>query len=249
VETKRGHVAARIDRGNLMDMNAGEESKLPMTWIVMASLGLLIFFVFLGREYAVFLGSLLTPWCYVLWIFQSGQMTVLDMRNRNPAPIPFIVSIFLLVLIAAGIAHLRHPEYALFLGAVPGLILWFAFYAAASRVNVAFRPSMGALLFLGIPCWIYGGSALALANRLLENHSPQVYLTHVTGKRVQHGKGISYYLELSDWRPGIHGDEITVDEGQYAKVNVGDPLCMGIYPGRFGLQWTDQIQCMGAPSK
>jgi len=231
-----------------MDMNTGGESKLPMMPIILASLGLLIFFVFLGAQYAVLLGSLLTPWCYVLWIFQSGQMTVLDLRNKNPSPVPFIVSIFLLLLIAAGIGHLRHPGYAMFLGAVPGLILWLAFYAAASRVDVAFRPSMTALLFLGIPCWIYGGSTLALANRLLENHPPQVYPTQVTGKRVEHGKGISYYLELSDWGPGIHGDEITVDQAQYANVNVGDPLCMGIYPGRFGLQWTDQVQCTAAPS-
>jgi len=231
-----------------MDMNTDTESKLPMMPIVLASLGLLIFFVFLGGKYAVLLGSLLTPWCYVLWIFKSGQMTLLDPRNRNPAPIPFVASIVLLFMAAAGIARLRHPEYAMFLGAVPGLMLWLAFYAAALRVNVTFRPSMGALLLLGIPCWIYGGSALALANRLLENHPPQVYETQVTGKRMEHGKGISYYLELGDWGPGIRGDEITVDEGQYAKVNVGDPLCMGICPGRFGLQWTDQIQCTAAPS-
>jgi hypothetical protein len=228
-----------------MSTNVDEENKLPMKWIVAAVFVLLIVF---GSKEALFLAALLTPWCYVLWILLSGRVALLDRRKKNPAPIPFMVSIVYLGLAAIGLAHLRHPEYLLFLGALPGLILWFALYAVSSRVDVAFRPSMGALLFLGIPCWIYGGSALALANRLLENHPPQAYQAHVTGKRVENMKGVAYYLELGDWGPGIQGTEINVDKARYAEVNVGDPLCMGIYPGRFGLQWTDQIQCTDAPS-
>jgi hypothetical protein len=236
-------------QGKSMGMNADGEGKPPMTWIGAALIVLFVFFFFLGGEYALLLGCLFTPWCYVLGIFLSGKMTLLDTRKRNPAPIPFMVSIFLIGMLAAGIAHLRHPEYLLFFGAVPGLILWLAFYVATLQVDVALRPSTVALVLLGIPCWIYGGSALALANRLLETQPPQAYQASVAGKRVEHGKGVSYYLELSDWGPGIHGSEILVDQGQYAAAKVGDPLCMGIYPGRFGLQWTDRVQCTDVPSE
>jgi hypothetical protein len=140
-----------------MGMDVDGENKLPMKWIVAAAFVLLI--VFAGKE-ALFLAALLTPWCYAVWIFLSGRAALLDTRKKNPAPIPFMVSIGFLALAAIGLAHLRHPEYLLFLGALPGLILWFALYAVCSRVEVAFRPSMGALLLLGIPCWIYGAADL-----------------------------------------------------------------------------------------
>ncbi|HTV85038.1 MAG TPA: hypothetical protein VME63_06520 [Dyella sp.] len=228
-------------------MDTQETSKSSTVWIISGLLLIALVAVGFNSQAALFTGVALIPWCYVVESFRSGRMAFLRPKSKDPVLLPLVAALFFLGIGANVLSDLLHPGDILLPAAIVGILLWLAFYVASTRVVVADRPKLGEMLALGVLCLIYGGSTAALFNRLLDYHSPQAYPSQVTQKYVDDHRGTSYYLKVGDWGPGIHGDRIWVDYDQYNRTKIGDPLCMGIYPGLFGARWTgqvaDQTQC------
>ncbi|MBM7129055.1 hypothetical protein [Dyella mobilis] len=222
-------------------MDTQEASKSSTVWIISALLLIALVAVCFNGQAALFTGVALIPWCYVVGSFRSGRMTFLRPKRKDPVLVPLVAALLFLGVGANVLADLLHPGDILLPAAIVGILLWLAFYVAATRMAVADRPKLGEMLALGVLCLIYGGSTAALFNRLLDYHSPQTYPSQVTQKYVEDRRSTSYYLQVGDWGPGIHGDRIAVDYDQYNRTNIGDPLCMGIYSGLFGARWTGQV--------
>lgn len=129
-------------------------------------------------------------------------------------------------------------------GVLAGSPLWLAVASTAYPASVPLSQRLPGWLLLACATSAYGFGICALGNRLFDKAPPQVFHTQVVGKHLGHGKDrSSHYLELAGWGPEPRGTELRVDGASYYAANKGDPVCMGLYPGRFGFRWVHSVTC------
>lgn len=128
-------------------------------------------------------------------------------------------------------------------------LVWTALVALAlTALVMAGEPSLrrrwyaplGVLLFLAALPW----GAIQMANALLDRCEPEVLPVAVLDKRINSGKGARYNLRLAPWGPQQVG-EVTVDSDLYGAVEVGDAVCVAVWPGALGVRWF-QVGACGA---
>jgi hypothetical protein len=197
-------------------------------------------------EPAVFIAALV-PWCcLVLAYFYKDQWSHAA-RGNGFAQIlgPAMMPALMLLIMAMSRTSLVDASPVIARGALVGLPLLLAGAALLWNVAMLARQRLFGLLFFAAIAWVYGGSLLALGNRLLDQGSPQVFRTRVVGWHMTRGRGgPHYYLELAGWGPEPGGTNLSVGHATYHAARRGDPVCMGLYPGRFGFPWTHSIACL-----
>jgi hypothetical protein len=219
---------------------------MQVVWIpiMLVLIGMIFGF---GRA-LLFFGAPLLPWGFLLWGWYLRRTDMSARTGYYRSVGPLILGLcFLLWLIAYGVSNLLHVRDILVPGAIVGLLLLLTFKATVPAAP--FLRSPIPWLLLGAWAWIYGGCTAALANRIFDTGSPQVYQSHITDKYLVRGKGVAYHLKLAPWGPEPNGYDLQVESEQYAGAKPGDPICMGVYPGRFGAEWTDRVPCPVQPSE
>jgi hypothetical protein len=194
---------------------------------------------------AVFVAAAL-PWCCLIVGYVYKDVWSHSMGSNGAAAIifPAMMPVLMLLIMAASRAELVDSSQVIARGALAGLPLLLAIAALVANVAASMRQKFLNLLLLGAMAWAYGGSLLALGNRMFDHASPQVMRTHVVGWHMTRGKGgPSYYLELAGWGPEPEGTNLRVGAAAYLSAHRGDPVCMGLYPGRFGFQWAHSVDC------
>lgn len=214
---------------------------------------MIVFFagmMFPGVSMPVILVAAVVPWCAVaLGRMYKDQWFRSNGNNAAVAVLPMMMPIFTLMLLAINSSGLLHSNGVIVWGMAVGLPLWLAAISLFAKPSASIQQALAApLIFLPF-AWLYGGSLLALGNRMFDQVPPQVFQTEVVGKYLVRGKGgPSHYLELAGWGPETQGTNLRVDSARYFEAKHGDVVCMGLHPGKFGFPWMHSIACTGAPT-
>jgi hypothetical protein len=186
------------------------------------------------------------PWCCVLLgYFCKDRLSIATGRNNAAAfVVPMMMPVLLLLVLAMGRSNVLDTSGVIYRGALAGLPLLLATLVLIFNISASVAQKVAAFVGMALLAWLYGGSVLALGNRVFESSSPQVFQTHVLGWHVVRGRGsLTHYLELAGWGPEPQGTNLEVDGTQYSSAHKGDVVCMGLYPGRFGFEWVHSVSC------
>jgi hypothetical protein len=185
------------------------------------------------------------PWCCILLdLYFRREIALADSKNAGATLAPILFQSMLLMLVAMQYTSLLNAKGVVFWGALAGLPLLLAVNAFSLPPNMPSGQRFGLLALCAILAWIYGGSALALANCMLDKRPPQVYETQVVGGYTTSGKGgLRHYLKLAPWGPETSGSSLLVSADRYNQTHLHDQVCMGVYSGRFGFAWMHSVSC------
>ncbi|HTV85531.1 MAG TPA: hypothetical protein VME63_08995 [Dyella sp.] len=194
---------------------------------------------------AVFIAAAI-PWCCLVaaYLYKDQWSHSAGGNNATAIIVPTMMPVLMLFIMASSRADLVDASQVMAHGALAGLPWLLAIVVLMGNIAVPLRQKLLSLLFLAALAWVYGGSLLALGNRMFDQSPPQVFRTHVVGWHVTHGKGgTHYYLELAGWGPEPGGTHLRVGYATYHAAHRGDPVCMGLHPGRLGFQWVHSMDC------
>jgi uncharacterized protein (DUF697 family) len=118
-----------------------------------------------------------------------------------------------------------------------------AFYHSLFESISPARTFFALLLFGGL----YGYGAVAVADAVGDQTTPQHFVVHVTGKHFTSGRSRSYYLELEPWGPLELPNTLSVSQSIYDKATPGDDVCLDLRPGRLNASWYTQVSSTAAP--
>jgi hypothetical protein len=229
--------------------NARRKSHFGKIYLGLIFASIIVFYVGLlvssAFEPAAFIAAAI-PWCCLIAAHVYKDQWSHSMRGNAATAIivPTVMPVLMLLIMASSRANLVDTSQVVVRGALAGLPLLLAIAMLMANIAVSAQQKLLSLLFFAALAWVYGGSLLALGNRLFDQASPQVFHTHVAGWHVTHGKGgPHYYLELAGWGPEPGGTNLSVSYASYHAAHRGDPVCMGLYPGRFGFAWTHSVDC------
>lgn len=214
---------------------------------------MIVFFagmMFPGLSMSAVIVAAVVPWCAVLLgRVYKDQWFRANNNNAAVAVLPMMMPIFTLVLLALNSSGLLDSSGVIVWGGFVGLPLWLAGMGLFAKPSASTQQALVAALIFVPFAWLYGGSLLALGNRMLDQQPPQLFQTEVLGKHLVRGKGgPSHYLELAGWGPETQGTNLRVDSERYFEAKRGDVVCMGLHPGKFGFPWMHSIACSGTPS-
>jgi hypothetical protein len=68
----------------------------------------------------------------------------------------------------------------------------------------------------------------------------------VLHKYVYRGRGMSYSLAVSSWRPGHNEESLHVSAGTFRRVREGEPVTVEVHAGLLGLPWYGKISPLKA---
>jgi hypothetical protein len=229
--------------------NARRKSRFGKAYLCLLFGSMMVFYLGLLMDSvfkpAVFIAAAV-PWCCVAVAYSYRDQWSRSVRGNNAAAmiIPMLMPTLMLLVMAGSRANLVHTADVYEPGALVGLPLLLAMAAVMANIATSASQKLLGLLVLAALAWAYGGSLLALGNRILDTSTPQVFRTHVVGWYATRGRGgPHYYLELAGWGPEPGGTNLQVGYGAYHAAHKGDPACMGAYPGRFGFPWTHSLPC------
>lgn len=230
--------ANALRKGHFGKVNLG----LVFASIIVFYLGLLVNSAFQPAAFA----AAALPWCCLVLAHVYKDQWTRSVRSNSAVAIivHMMMPTLMLLILASSRADLVHASDVFAPGALTGLPLLLATAVVMANTVASVRQKLLGLHMLAALAWLYGGSLLALGNRVLDQAPPQVLRTHIAGRHMTGGKGgPSYYLELAGWGSEPGGTNLQVGSGSYLSAHRGDPVCMAAYPGRFGLQWMHSIDC------
>ena len=148
---------------------------------------------------------------------------------------PVVLPGIMLMLRAMGDIHLLDRTFPALLGAIVALVP--AFFVA-----LAGRPlGMRRLFLTWLILWPYGYGTIALADREMDASASQRYQATVLA--MSGYKGI-YRLELGPWGPRTEDHvEVGVQYSTYARVTVGDHVCIYLRQGAIRIPWFTVSTC------
>jgi membrane protein YdbS with pleckstrin-like domain len=199
------------------------------------------------RPYALVIAcAALLPWLAVVLVWSKPGVFRFDGKNGDVRPnLAQLLIMPPMLLAARAVIDITLVDLGpLFLwGAMLGLPLCAAILAAP-KTAAAPGTKLWALPLVVLPFMlIYGASLLALTDTMWDDAKPQVIQTTITGKDIHHGKSTTYYLELAPWSQTIDKDRIAVSRSYFDVVDRGDPVCVRLHPGKFGLRWMQVGGC------
>lgn len=83
----------------------------------------------------------------------------------------------------------------------------------------------------------YGYGLGMQSDRLLDSSPPRAFTAAVVGKHISSGKSRSFNLHLAPWGPRSYPDNVQVRADFYETVQVGEVLCVDLYPGAIQVPW------------
>lgn len=84
---------------------------------------------------------------------------------------------------------------------------------------------------------VYAGSSLVMTNALLDQSRPESYPVKIVKKHYTSGRSTTYYFTVPAWGPRPAPDDVTVSPSHYHAKQVGDDVCIFLFPGRLGFPW------------
>jgi uncharacterized protein YqcC (DUF446 family) len=108
------------------------------------------------------------------------------------------------------------------------------------------------LLAAILVAWAFAGSVVTEVNHLLDRSEPQVFVVVVRGKDVHTDSGGQYgwksttdYLTVPAWGPQSGEQRVEVPKEFYQSKQLGDKVCVKLYPGAIGIPWFVVTDCAG----
>lgn len=133
--------------------------------------------------------------------------------------------------------QLLDEKLAYWIGAIPCLTCW----ALILNVRRRAKSKKDVQSFVAVTKWLSIGSLcvplLLLVNGSLDRSPVEQHRETVTRVILEHGRhgSITYYLELTSWRPHHTHEKIGVSERKYLDYNVGDPAIVETRKGALGI--------------
>jgi hypothetical protein len=104
-------------------------------------------------------------------------------------------------------------------------------------VNKSLRSIPAQMVIMLILSLLYGFGSARLINCALDGHQPAIYAAKVLGHEINHGKSVTYYLDLSPWGPRADEQEVETTRDLYHAVAVGDSVIVNLKPGLLHIPW------------
>jgi hypothetical protein len=135
------------------------------------------------------------------------------------------------------------------------LVGWLPFLPAAAiavvmaivirRVQSERQIALWLYLLIYIPVMgFYGYGTTALANKLLDQAPPKMYLTFVYDRSVSKiSRHIERDLRLGPWGPRKAPANVEVPRRVFDAVRVDDSVCVLLHPGAFRIAWFEVEPC------
>ena len=120
---------------------------------------------------------------------------------------------------------------------VPTLLALSVVILGVVWIAPIYRHKLGKLVVVSALMSAYTASAVAIANSLFDNAPFEQHVLPVLGKRHTTGKGASQYLRIPPWNSDVEVNEVQVSRDFYQHTEVGQTICLSLYPGVFGLHW------------
>jgi hypothetical protein len=98
---------------------------------------------------------------------------------------------------------------------------------------------IGLVFFAGL----YGYALTLASDSLLDGSYPAPYRASVIQKHEYHGRSTSYMLYLAPWGPFAERNRLSVTSHFYHRTEIGDQVCLDLYPGSLHAQWFRQVDC------
>ena len=93
--------------------------------------------------------------------------------------------------------------------------------------------------------WLAFGPAfmavIVLVNGPLDGSPVEQHQQVVTRKYISRGRGTSYYVEFSSWRPDRATERVSVSPNRYTEFRVNDPVIIDVHKGALGIPWMGTI--------
>jgi hypothetical protein len=154
--------------------------------------------------------------------------------------VPIVGMIGLLFVVAA----YRPLDEARFYGIA--LVLFFLSLFLLSYLAKREKSGDDVRSFFPMTTWLAFGpacvAAVVLVNGALDSSAVEPHTAIVTRKIVSRGKGVSYYLEISSWRPNRSSERVHVSYGVYLQLRINDPVILEVHPGALGIPWIEGVR-------
>jgi hypothetical protein len=170
---------------------------------------------------------------------------VLKPRSDPRADLAFVLIVagFGLLMRLRGI-HLVSAQTVMIAAAAIGVALT-ALLSASVPSGAGFAGRLIALLLFAGP---YAYSVVVIADALPDRAEPASFTATVVGKHVSRGgRSTSYVLTLSPWGPIEGPNNLDTPASNYARVSIGDPVCLLLHPGVVHIEWYERIPCPVRP--
>ncbi|RAO76394.1 hypothetical protein CA260_00155 [Dyella jiangningensis] len=188
----------------------------------------------------------LMPWVAIGLSWAKPNLFQLDGKQSDVRP--NLASLLIMPPLVLGMralfdVHVIDLQPLLLGGLALGLPLCLAVIMAPKAATSATKkPWVLPLVMLPFMA-AYGVGLLALGDTIWDDAPVQVFRTSITGKHVSHGKSTTYEVYLAPWGDTRGEDSIRVSRAYFDAVRQGDPACVRLHPGRFGLRWTQLGSC------
>jgi hypothetical protein len=104
-------------------------------------------------------------------------------------------------------------------------------------INRSMPQIRAQIIMMAIPALLYGFGSARLINCALDAHKPSVFTAIVLDREIQHGKSVTYYLQLSPWGTGQDERKVEVERDFYRSVADGDTVRVNLKPGLLHVPW------------
>jgi hypothetical protein len=122
-----------------------------------------------------------------------------------------------------------------------GLLVWFLSVFLISHVQKKAKNEEDVSSFFPTTTWIAWVpaflAAVLLANGAMDRLPIDQHEEVVTRKTIHHGKGTSYYIEFSSWRPDRGFEKVPVSAQTYSEFQVNDRIVVDIHRGALHIPW------------
>lgn len=209
-----------------------------------AMVGLMVWAMFYPRPYTPLMTLImLVPWIGIVVAKSSNGLFTIEDPGKNTAK----ADLTLLLIMPGFVLGLRDlfdiqlvdGTAVLLPAAVGGALIT----ASLAGLFPAVRKRWGHLLLLLAFLTIYAGSSIIMTNTLLDRSGPEAYQVKVLKKHSTSGKTTTYYFTVPAWGPRPAPEDVTVSGSYYRTKQVGDDVCIFLFPGRFGFPWFDVEDC------
>ncbi len=89
----------------------------------------------------------------------------------------------------------------------------------------------------------YAFGMLGQFNQRLDRSPQSVLRSQVQGKHLGHGRMATCHLTLAPWGPFTKPSDATVSQDLYARLQIGDSVCIRERDGAFGIAWLTVSAC------
>ena len=117
------------------------------------------------------------------------------------------------------------------------LVSWLPLTAFALAVGLIF------LVAAAIITAAYAFGVLGQFNQRLDGSPQSMLRSRIVEKHLGHSRIATYHLALAPWGPFDTVTDATVLQDLYERLQVGDPVCVRLRDGAFGIAWFTVAAC------